>query len=416
MDSVVSIERVKRFPAVVWMMLIGIFFVRGTYYMVSPFLAVILFQRYGMSATDIGLLISFSVTLSVVVGIYTGNLSDRLGRVPMLYLAATVGVAGFTMLALSQSFWLFVLAVLVATFPRTLWDAPSKALLGDVLDDPKDRELALQGLYFMTNVGAAIGPLFGLWAGLNGEQFSFAYTAFAYLGLIVAMLFLLPRHGHKHSQREAAPSSFRQTLKLLAKDHVFMLLIVANILIMFVFAQGDSSLMQYLARADIAELTTLISSIVIVNSVTIIALQFPLLKLMEGLSVTHRIYVGVGLLLVSQFGYAFNPADNISGWLWATFVLSVAEAILFANMNVQLDQLAPAHLRGSYFGAASLYSLGYALAPVIGGILLDTVGGQWLYLSCAMVCATTLLMYLGLKHLSRPDFAQPDWQPQVQSN
>lgn len=52
MENSSAIERLKRFTPLVWVMLVGNFFVRASYYMVWPFLAVILYENYGLSATD----------------------------------------------------------------------------------------------------------------------------------------------------------------------------------------------------------------------------------------------------------------------------------------------------------------------------------------------------------------------------
>ena len=60
----------------------------------------------------------------------------------------------------------------------------------------------------------------------------------------------------------------------------------------------------------------------------------------------------------------FNSLDLFWGWIGAIVVMSVAETILFPTMNVHIDRLAPDHLRGAYFGAASFYDLGFALAPL----------------------------------------------------
>ncbi|MGL6469163.1 hypothetical protein ACSZNP_18460 [Aeromonas hydrophila] len=45
------------------------------------------------------------------------------------------------------------------------------------------------------------------------------------------------------------------------------------------------------------------------------------------------------------------------------FLLSVGEAVLFPLFNVLIDEMAPAHLKGSYFGASALAGLGWALSP-----------------------------------------------------
>jgi MFS family permease len=185
-----------------------------------------------------------------------------------------------------------------------------------------------------------------------------------------------------------------------------LVFIVANIIITFVYAQGDSSLIQYLTRANTPDLISLISSMIVLNATLIVTFQFPLLKLMEKMTVMHRIYVGIVLLAISQLICAFNPVDYYAGWLFATFVLSIGEAILFPNMSIQLDQLAPAHLRGSYFGAASLYTLGYACAPLIGGLILDAYSGMVLFIMAAVLSLLVLLMYIMTRQLKRPDYSQ----------
>ena len=188
MSTVISIARLKRFTNLIWIMQIGNFFIRGTYYMVWPFLAVILYQKFNLSASQVGLLLTGSSVFSVVLGFYTGNLSDRFGRKPVMVAAALLGAIAFSWLAIADTLFTFCFAVFLATLPRSLWDAPSKAVLGDELPDAKDRELAMQMLYFLVNAGAAIGPLIGLWAGLTGEQSSFMFTAFSYIGLLTAVL------------------------------------------------------------------------------------------------------------------------------------------------------------------------------------------------------------------------------------
>jgi MFS family permease len=179
---------------------------------------------------------------------------------------------------------------------------------------------------------------------------------------------------------------------------------LANMLILFIYAQGDSSLIQYLTRAEIPELVTLISSIIVLNSLVIVIFQFPLLKLMENIDIKNRIYIGIILLAISQLVFAFNPIDYFFGWLIGTFILSLGEAILFSNMNVHLDRLAPKKLKGSYFGAAGLCSLGFSFAPLLGGIVLDVWGGPTLFLIASGLSVVTIFLYQTSDKLKRPDF------------
>ena len=413
MSDLVSWSRIKNLPGPAWVLLLGNFFVRGSYFMVWPFISVLLYQKFKLSATEIGLWLTSAALLAVVLGFYAGYLSDRFGRYPLLLAAAALGTVAFSCFALVQSKAGFICCIFLSTLPRALWDAPSKAWLGDSLPDPKDRELALQGLYFMVNAGAAIGPLFGLSAGMTGNPLAFLITALSYFLLGVAVLFF--RRQPKPLAQKYNPMRFGQTLFLLKKDQLFLLVIVANILVTFIYAHGDSSLIQYLTRAEVPELVGLISAMIILNSTVIVLFQFPLLRLMASWSVVSRIYVGLLLLAASQLGFALNPPTWFWGWIVAVFILSLGEAVLFANMNVHLDQLAPASLRGSYFGAASLYAIGYSLSPVVGGLILDLWGGPTLFAISFSLCLAVFFSYQHSGKLKRPDFVQleQDWQEQA---
>ena len=76
------------------------------------------------------------------------------------------------------------------------------------------------------------------------------------------------------------------------------------------------------------------------------------------------------------------------------FVLSLGEAILFPTMNIQIARLAPAHLRGSYFGATSFYSFGYALAPLVGGFMVEYYSGEMLFQLTSGLVFVTVFLYL----------------------
>ncbi|TMP77079.1 MFS transporter, partial [Pseudoalteromonas ruthenica] len=94
------------------------------------------------------------------------------------------------------------------------------------------------------------------------------------------------------------------------------------------------SLIQYLARAEVPELATLVSLLIVTNSAVIVLFQFPLLHVMRHWSIQTRLYCGGAILVVSQILMALNPVDYFTGWIVCVFVLSVSEAIMFSNINV----------------------------------------------------------------------------------
>ncbi|MEW6983075.1 MDR family MFS transporter [Colwelliaceae bacterium 6471] len=404
MQSEVSLSKFKQFPPLMWILLIGAFITRGSFYMVWPFLAVILYEKFGISATEVGLILSAAAFISVFVGFIGGALSDRFGRHQLMYGSGILYVISFSMLAEVDSIIGYVLVITLCSIAKAIWEPPTSALIADIIPDSKTRELAMQSRYFIVNVGAAIGPMVGVWFGLTGQQSSFYITAGAFALLLVLLRTGFKRHGKISSGHENTPQQLKQTIGVLKQDRLLQCLIVANILCMLIYAQMDTSLIQYLNRANVPSLLELISSLILTNALVIICSQFLLLKMMASLSLEARIQIGLVLLAISQFWLAINPLELFWGWVGAIAIMSIAEAILFPTMNVHIDRLAPAHLRGAYFGAASFYSIGYALAPFLGGLVLDHLGGFWLFAGGSLMCLLVIYLYSILHKLPRPGF------------
>lgn len=463
MHSDVSLQRFKQFPRLMWIFLFGSFITRGSYYMVWPFLAVILYEKFALSATEVGMVLSSAAIISVFTSFVGSSLSDRIGRHKLMYLTGILYIISFSLLAEANSVEGYVVVMTLCSMATSLWRPLTSAAIGDIIADPKTRELAMQSLYFIVNVGCAVGPMLGVWLGLTGKQSSFYLTAVAFAVLLI-MLYWGFNHQTRQdaalaagassndnlsggtsgtesdgasecacdcvngcvndiksdgvnrgvngvlsdietSTKKAAAVSRKQIIAILLQDKLLQCLIFANILCMFIYAQMDSSLIQYLTRAGAPDLLTLISGMIFTNAMVIISTQFLLLKLMARFPLVKRIQIGLLLLICSQVWLAFNPLDLFWGWIGAIVVMSVAETILFPTMNVHIDRLAPDHLRGAYFGAASFYDLGFALAPLGGGIILDHFGGQWLFLTGAALSVLVIYLYSILDKLPRPDFA-----------
>ncbi|NRD75650.1 MFS transporter [Shewanella sp. VB17] len=421
MSGVVSIDRFKQFPRLMWILLFGSFITRGSYYMVWPFLAVILYEKFDLSATHVGLILSSAAVISVLVSFVGSALSDSIGRHQLIYASGILYIISFSLLAQVDSIAGYSLVITLCSVATALWRPLTSALIGDIIGDKGTRELAMQSLYFAVNAGCAVGPMIGIWLGLTGEQSSFYITAGAFAFLLVLLWWGFHQHiklnsvnqknqqlagSNKTNDSTGIQGETNQIIKVLLSDKLLQCLIFANILCMFIYAQMDSSLIQYLTRAKVPDLLQLISAMIFTNALVIISTQFLLLKLMASLSLVSRIQVGLILLMCSQLWLAVNPLTLFWGWIGAIIVMSLAETILFPTMNVHIDRLAPKNLRGAYFGAASLYEFGYAIAPLGGGIILDKLGGSWLFFIAAGLTLIVIYLYSVLDSLPRPDFIE----------
>ncbi|ALO41183.1 Putative MFS transporter family protein [Pseudoalteromonas phenolica] len=390
--------------------------------MVWPFLAVILYDKFALSATEVGLILSTAAVVAVFVSFIGSTLSDKLGRQTVMYATGVLYIVSFSLLAEADTVTMFAIVITLCSIATALWRPLASALIGDIIDDSKTRELAMQSMYFIVNVGCAVGPIAGVWLGLTGQQSSFYITTVAFAFLLGLLVWGFSDHKKSQHNTESQSTTsaelennesvkesigMKQTLAILAKDRLLQCLILANVICLFIYGQMDSSLVQYLTRENVPKLLELVSSLIFTNAMVIITCQFLLLRIMAKVELVHRIQIGLVLLMCSQAFMAVNAPSFFWGWIGAVVVLSLAEAILFPTMNVHIDRIAPDNLRGAYFGASAFYDFGFAFAPLGGGIILDLFGGFWLFVACSAMCVLVMGLYYVLEKLPRPDFTEP---------
>ncbi|CAH7160263.1 MFS transporter [Vibrio chagasii] len=358
-ESLFQKQRIKRFNFSVWTVLTGTLLARTSYFMAWPFLIVFLYEDYGASAIEVGTMLAVSAVVGAGTGLYSGYLSDKLGRKWVMVLGSWIASISYTGIALASEVWQFYVLIMMTGLMRPMIEAPAKAVIGDNLKDSKDRELALNIRYFLLNLGGALGPLIGITLALSQPQNLFFVAGGTYVVYGFWLLLGIERKGTFTKPDPSQLPNFAATLNVIRKDNIFVKLMVANFIMMFVYAQVESSIPQVIVRSSIADAAQLIAGLVLVNTLTIIVFQFPMLKWLEHVPLFVRTRIGMILMAIAQIGFLFTPNDWPLGWGIACFILSLGEVIAFPTLNVQIDRMAPPHLRGSYFGAAALYSLGY---------------------------------------------------------
>nr|WP_244968582.1 MFS transporter [Rosenbergiella australiborealis] len=153
------LQMLKSFPVTVHALLFFTLAIRLSYFMAWPFIAVIMTKNYHMSPIAIGLAMTSSALFSVVLGMYGGQISDRLGRRVILLLGCAFSAIGYIILSQASGMALFIIGLMIIGVSFAWVDPPLRALMSDLLGDRRRRALALQIRYYLVNVAAVFGPL-----------------------------------------------------------------------------------------------------------------------------------------------------------------------------------------------------------------------------------------------------------------
>lgn len=383
----------QRFPLPVYVILAGTLMFGLSYFMTWPFLAIVLKRDFDMSAAEIGLILSGAAFFGAGASLISGNLSDRIGRKAIIILANISIATAFAIMAAADTAFFIILGAIMVLASRHIADPPTRALLTDVTSTKEMREMAFHLNYFMVNVGATTGPFVALYLGITARQSTFWVTVAVVMMYTVALTLAL-RHVKKRRDSGAEKARWSAVMNVLKADRVFLWFMAGSILVAYTYAQQDSSVIQYLSHYLTFEQAAFIFTFVVAgNSATVVLAQFPLLALMKNWSYDARIRIGVTGFIFGFLTYAFIPVDWVVGWILGTVILSLGEAILFPTLNLKIDQVAPDHLKGTYFGAANLYALGYGTGPLAAGFLIAANTGNSLWLIAAAVCVISLFFY-----------------------
>ncbi|SUC19494.1 Uncharacterised protein [Proteus vulgaris] len=88
-----------------------------------------------------------------------------------------------------------------------------------------------------------------------------------------------------------------------------MLLLLCNTSVMFVYANFDSTQVQYLSRTNFPNIVSLIALLVIVNSLAIILTQLSLPYLLRCLTPKFKILLGVFYCISAVFCFFANDSE-----------------------------------------------------------------------------------------------------------
>jgi MFS family permease len=358
--------------------------------LIHSLLPVFLVTGLGTSAIAVGLIEGTAEAVALVVKVFSGALSDYLGRrKPLAVAGYALGAMSKPLFAIASSAGMVFAARVIDRIGKGIRGAPRDALVAE-LAPPQHRGAAFGLRQALDTVGAVLGPLLAvalmlLW---SNDFHAVFWIAAIPGGLAVALLIFGVREPPSPRPPERkAPIHWRMLGRL--RPAYWSIVLVGVVFTLARFAEAFLVL-----RAQQGGLSTAWVPLVLVAMNVVYAVSaYPFGRLADRWSRPRLLALGLGVLLAADLVLA--GADT-----WDLVFLGVALwglhlGITQGLLSAMIADAAPGELRGTAFGIYALLSgLAMLAASALAGLLWDRLGAAATFQAGAIFCALALSMML----------------------
>ncbi|MBO2455360.1 MFS transporter [Actinomadura barringtoniae] len=346
-----------------------------------PFLLVYLHRVRGLDIGWAGLAIS-AVALAGILGNPVGGyLADRIGARNALVCGLGVAAAGSAALAgVGSVGTAFAACGLLGVGVAMIW--PSQDALLAELAGERQRSSVFAVRHATMNFGLAVGAASaGLLANASDpSSFVRLYLldAFSFLVLVPVLLRFV---GPAPVARERSGGGYRQV----ARDRAFRWVWVwALLMVAAGVAQFHAAFPAY-ATGEGGLSAGRLGVVYAANSVAVLVLQLPVLRLMEGRRRTRGMAV-VCLCWAAAWAITLLAGGRLVLFALAMVVFAVGETFLAPTAAPLVNDLAPGELRGRYNGLYALaFTAGFVVGPAVCGLVFAVGADAAFLVGCAAV-------------------------------
>ncbi len=354
--------------------------------MVHSLLPLFMVTALGVSALTVGLIEGLAESTALMVKVFSGALSDYLGKRKGLALFGyALGALTKPLFAIAPGAGLVLTARLLDRVGKGIRGAPRDALVADIT--PAHLRGAAFGLrQSLDTVGALLGPLIAvglmlLWA----DDFRAVFWVAVIPGLMaVGLLFFGLREPERAPAAKRTNPIRRDNLRRLSAAYWWVVAIGA----VFTLARFSEAFL--VLRAHQGGIALALVPLVMVAMNLIYALSaYPFGKLSDRMSHTRLLAVGLAVLCAADLVLA--SSNHWTVVLAGAALWGVHMGLTQGLLATMVADTAPADLRGTAFGFFNLVSgVAMLIASILAGWLWDSMGAAATFYVGALFCVIAL--------------------------
>lgn len=364
-------------------LLIGVFLVNFGNSFVWPLTTVYVHNQLHQSLTVAGIVILFYSGANVVGSYLAGNLFDRHNPQMLMILGLIAAILTMVVLVVSNGWPMYpIMLTLVGFFNG--WLVTLHNSYGTLIQG-HDGRLVFNMIYFANNLGmviatSVVGPLYEHFHNQVGPLFLMTAVLYAFFILIVLRFYRVKREPITTASDH--PQFKRNRDLVMPRPNLAIIWILCGSLaiIWIMYTQWSSNLSVYITGMGIS--MTKYSLLWTVNGLMVVIIQ-PIMNYVNRYLQNDylKIYFGMTTIALSFLTLIFGRS-----YIWFVLgmvVLTLGEIFVFPTIPAIINQLSPNEAKGHYQGILNaLISLGKAMGPVIGGMIIEQWSYHLLFIGC----------------------------------
>ncbi len=333
-----------------------------------PFVSLYFYRVLGVSMGVVGTIMLVSAGVSAAGRIIGGELTDRLGRKPLI--AITLGIRSVLFLGMAglvyvkADYLILALAFLLVRLAGAVSQPALSAMVADIV--PPDKRVEAFGvLRIGGNAGWAIGPALGGFLIAISYSLLFVLTAAATgIGMILILLFA----SESLRVRETERFVLRQVLAA-GKDTKFLLFCLFSLALFLVMGQFASTLSVFVTTI-IGISDVQLGFLYTLNGIVVVLFQWPAVRIARRIGIRRALVAG-SLFFAGGY-FAVGLVHSYVLLLVLMVVITTGEVLFSPSATTTVADMAPPDRTGRYMGFFGLAeSMGWSAGPFIGGFLFD---------------------------------------------
>ncbi|KEK22396.1 MDR family MFS transporter [Bacillus gaemokensis] len=405
-------RELKEMDRNVWIRFIGETLNGIAMMMLMPFFALYLKDKVD-SLLQVGIIMALSPIAASFGSLIGGRIADKYGRKPIMIFSMASNALLMLGFLFIEGFIPYAILSVFLGLSNSLFHPAASAMVADVTL-PEKRTEAYGLLRMGHNIGAAIGPIMGASVVVLSKNLVFiiASSTMLFYALLVLLLIQETMPKVMKEDRKNQEEESGSVWKVVLRDKVLMIYLLAGIIISMGFSQTEGMLPLHFDNEmkEIFGKNNPYPYLMALNGLLVVLFQFQISKWAAGKRVGKTMLYGAWLFGIGLFfigwlpkwfgGMGINATIILITLLVVYAVYTFGEMIMSPVQMTFVANLAPEHLRGTYMGAASLqWITGNAFGPLLGGLLLDRALGHVLFTILGVGCVVAGLVYISLDRL-----------------